>query len=73
MDDNSVIGKQKALYGAQTEGFTRDAEQKAAKLMVDSWNVRRTTDEGTVADSTNMLNDAAVGRAVNKLLSGVGA
>ena len=73
VDDNSVIGKQKALYGAQTEGFTRDAEQKAAKLMVDSWNVRRTTDEETVADSTNMLNDAAVGRAVNKLLSGVGA
>lgn len=73
VDANSVIGKQKALYGAQTEGFTRDAEQKAAKLMVDSWNVRRTTDEGTVADSTNMLNDAAVGRAVNKLLSGVGA
>ena len=73
VDDNSVIGKQKALYGAQTEGFTRDAEQKAAKLMVDSWNVRRTTDEGTVADSTNMLNDAAVGRTVNKLLSGMGA
>lgn len=73
VDDNSVIGKQKLLYTAQTEGFNRDAEQKAAKVMVDSWNVRRTTDEGTVADSTNMLNDAAVGRAVNKLLSGVGA
>lgn len=73
VDDNSVIGKQKALYAAQTDGFKRDAEQKAAKLMVDSWNVRRTTDEGTVADATNMLNDAAVGRAVAKLLSGVGA
>lgn len=73
VDDNSVIGKQKALYAAQTSGFTRDAEQKAAKVMVDSWNVRRTTDEGTVADGTNMLNDAAVGRAINKLLSGVGA
>lgn len=73
VDDNSVIGRQKALYAAQTSGFTRDAEQKAAKVMVDSWNVRRTTDEGTVADGTNMLNDAAVGRAVNRLLSGVGA
>lgn len=73
VDENSVIGKQKALYGAQTSGFTRDAEQKVAKVMVDSWNVRRTTDEGTVADGTNMLNDAAVGRAVTKLLSGVGA
>lgn len=73
VDANSVIGKQKALYGAQADGFTRDAEQKAAKIMVDSWNVRRTTDEGTVADGTNMLNDATVGRAVNRLLGGVGA
>jgi hypothetical protein len=73
VDENSVIGKQKVLYQAQATGFNRDAEQKAAKLLIDSWNVRRTTDEGTVADSVNMLNDAAVGRAVNKLLTGVGA
>ena len=73
VDADSVIGRQKDLYAAQTTGFTRDAEQKAAKLMIDSWNVRRTTDEGTVADGTNMLYDPAVGRAVNKLLAGVGA
>lgn len=73
VDADSVIGRQKDLYQAQTTGFARDGEQKAAKLMIDSWNVRRTTDEGTVADATNMLYDVAVGRAVNKLLSGVGA
>lgn len=73
VDENSIIGKQKKLYEAQTNGFSRDAEQKAAKLMVDSWNVRRTTDEGTVADGVNMLNDAAIGRAVTKLLQGIGA
>ena len=73
VDDNSVIGKQKALYGAQTDGFKRDAEQKAAKLMADTWSVRRTTDEATVADATNKLNDATVGRAIEKLLSGIGA
>ena len=73
VDADSVLGRQKDLYQAQTTGFARDGEQKAAKLMIDSWNVRRTTDEGTVADATNMLYDAAVGRAVNKLLSGVGA
>ena len=73
VDDNSVVGKQKLLYQAQTEGFKRDAEQKATKIMVDTWNVRRTTDEGTVADNVNKLNDVAVGRAVDKLLSGVGA
>lgn len=73
VDIDSVLGKQKALYQAQTDGFTRDAEQKVAKLMVDSWNVRRTTDEATVADGVNMLNDVTVGRAVNKVLTGVGA
>lgn len=73
VDDNSVIGKQKALYQAQTNGFTRDAEQKVAKLLADTWSVRRTTDEGTVADGTNLLNDATIGRAITKLLDGVGA
>lgn len=73
VDADSVVGRQKSLYAAQTNGFARDAEQKAAKLMADTWNVRRTTDEGTVADGTNMLNDATVGRAINKMLQGVGA
>jgi len=72
-DNDSVIGKQKNLYQAQADGFKRDAEQKAAKLMVDSWNVRRTTDEGTQANATNMLHDVTVGRAVTKLLEGAGA
>ena len=73
VDGDSVVGRQKALYVAQTDGFKRDAEQKAAKLLVDTWNVRRTTDEGTVADATNKLNDLNVGKAVQKLLDGVGA
>lgn len=73
VDADSIVGRQKSLYQAQTTGFTRDAEQKAAKLMVDTWNVRRTTDEGTSANDTNQLTDAAVGRAVSKLLAGVGA
>lgn len=73
VDADSVLGRQKALYVAQTNGFTRDAEQKAAKVMIDTWNVRRTTDEGTSANTTNKLDDATVGRAVTKLLDGVGA
>lgn len=73
VDADSVLGKQKALYQAQTDGFKRDAEQKATKIMVDSWNVRRTTDEGTSANTTNRLSDEEVGRAVIKMLSGVEA
>lgn len=73
VDDNSVIGRQKNLYAAQTAGFTRDSEQKAAKLMIDSWNARRMTDDATVADGTNKLDDASIGRAVGKVLDGIGA
>lgn len=74
VDADSVIGKQKLLYQAQTEGFSRDAEQKAAKLMVDTWNVRKTTDpDATDVNVTNQLTDGSIGRAVAKLLTGVGA
>lgn len=73
IEPDSVIGKQIKLYTAQADGFKRDAEQKAAKVMIDSWNVRRTTDVGTVADATNQLSDPNVGRAVTALLGGVGA
>ena len=72
IEPTSVIGKQIKLYEAQSEGFKRDAEQKAAKIMIDSWNVRRTTDVGTVADATNQLSDPNIGRAVTALLGGVG-
>ena len=73
VDADSMVGKKKALYAAQTAGFQRDAEQKVADLMAKSWMTRRTTDEGTVADGTNMLNDAAVGRAITKMLAGIDA
>jgi hypothetical protein len=68
-----VIGKQITLYQAQADGFKRDAEQKAAKIMVESWNARRATDEATVADGTNKLADAYIGQAITKLLAGAGA
>jgi hypothetical protein len=70
---DSVIGRQKALYQKQADGFDRDAEQKLLKILVDTWNVRRTSDDGTVADAVNNLQDATIGRAVNKALTGVGA
>jgi hypothetical protein len=73
VDENSIVGRQKALYKAQTDGFQRDAEQKAAKIMADTWNTRRVTDDGVVADNVNMLNDATVGRAITKMLAGVNA
>lgn len=73
VDEGSVIGRQKALYAAQTEGFHRNAEQQAAKIMTDVWSVQRTTDEGISPTPANKLGDDYIGKAVTKLLSGVGA
>lgn len=73
IDAGSVVGKQIALYTAQADGFARDAEQKAAKIMADTWNVRRTTDEGVSANSTNKLDDVSVGAVVAQLMTGINA
>jgi len=66
-----VIGKQKALYHAQTEGFSRDAEQKLMKAMVDTWAVRRTTDDGTTV-SANGLSDANIKAVIDAARNGIG-
>lgn len=73
VDSNSVIGKQTQLYGAQIAGFQRDAEQKAAQIMANSWGVRRTTSENEPANSSNKLWDPEIGKAIGKMLQGVGA
>lgn len=73
VDPDSVIGKQKALYQAQTDGFARDSELKAAKMLVDTWSTRRMTDDAIVVDDVNKLNDATIGRAVTKVLVGINA
>jgi len=68
----SVVGAQVALYTAQKDGFTRDAEQKAAKLYFDTWNVRRTTDTQVNPTTTNKLTDADIGLVAAKLKAGIG-
>jgi len=71
--ENSVLGRQIKLYGKQADGFDRDAEQKAAQLFFNSWNVRRTTDEATSANADNGLLDTNIGRAADALLRGINA
>ena len=62
-----IIGKQKSLYGAQTDGFARDAEQKLAKIVADAYSVRQSTDAGATVPSAldaNSIDDViAVARA----------
>ncbi len=77
--DNSVVGanssidQQNKLLSAQREGYARDAEQKAAKLMIDTWNVRRNDDSATAPiNFINLLDDKNVGIAVQAMFTGMG-
>ncbi len=66
-----IVGAQRALYVKQTDGFDRDAEQKAAQIYKDVWVVSRTTDNGTVADASNGLSAADTLAVMNKLKAGI--
>lgn len=74
VDPDSTLGKQRLLVQRQADGFLRDAEQKAAKLMGDIWSVQRSTDtDATPANDINKFADIYKGRAIEKMLAGVGA
>lgn len=69
---NSVLGSNIAVLRAQAAGYARDAEQKAAKILVDAWNVQRNTDESISANASNLLYDTSIGKAVAAMLRGAG-
>lgn len=55
-----ILGKQMALYAKQTEGYDRDAEQKALKLIADVWGVGITADVTDIPfeANVNMIDEA---------------
>jgi len=68
-----ALGTAKTLYTAQADGFKRDAEQKAAKIMADTWVAQRTTDEAIQANDENKLSATNIGAVIQKLKTGIGA
>jgi len=67
-----LVGKQKLLYAAQTDGFTRDAEQKLLKIMYDGWSVARSTDTAGVVNLPAEGNDTSLSAALNVAKTAVG-
>ena len=64
-----TIGKQKEVYAAQTKGFKDSALQSVAKTMIDTWSVRRSTDESTRTTPESKLYDGNIGNAVEAMLT----
>lgn len=65
-----VILKQKNLILNQTEGFIRDAEQKAAKILMDSYAIRRSTDSAEVPPTK--ADNADINQFIDELAAGLG-
>lgn len=68
----SVLGANVAVLMAQADGYTSDKLQKATKILVDTWNVRRNSDDGTEANVTNQLHDANIGVVVKGMMTDAG-
>ena len=64
-----TIGKQKDVYTAQTKGFKDSALQSLAKTMIDTWSVRRSTDEGTATTPESKLYDGNIGNAIEAMFA----
>ena len=66
-----VLGKQMKVYEAQAKGFKDNALQAAAKIMVDTWNIRRQTDEGLQTTKESKLYDGNIGSAIAEMFKSV--
>ena len=64
-----VTGAQTALYKQQKEGFIRDAEQKALKIISDTWITRVTVDDATPLPAG--FNTGAVDAFTRKVADGI--
>jgi hypothetical protein len=69
---DSLLAKQANVYQNQADGYLRDAEQKAAKIMIDHGSVRVTNDLEFNSD-TALLHSPSVGAVVARLKAGIGA
>jgi hypothetical protein len=68
-----IIKNQKDLFAKQTAGFDRDAEQKLAKIMVDTWSVRMSAGETSATLTDTGLANADIKKVVDKARTNIGA
>ena len=66
-----VLGKQMKVYDAQAKGFKDNALQAVTKIMVDTWNIRRQTEESLQTTADSKLYDRNIGNAIAEMFSSV--
>jgi hypothetical protein len=59
------IGKQKELHQQQIDSYQRDAESKVAKMLLDTWTVQKSMDEGLAPPTS--LTDSNIDTVMTKI------
>lgn len=66
----SVIDNNNKLIVEQSKVYLRNAQQNAAKMLVDTWVVRHSADpEGNLENAANKLQDADIGASISNLIN----
>tara|TARA_R110002020_G_scaffold108588_3_gene251618 strand:- start:1982 stop:2794 length:813 start_codon:yes stop_codon:yes gene_type:complete len=68
-----VLGKQITLYQNQSEGYLRDAEQKAAKIYNDTFLTTMSTDADQFNRADAGVDDTEMAKVMSKLRQGISA
>lgn len=71
IQEGSVIAMNNKVLAAQVDGFKRDAEQKAASTLLQTW-IARLNNDAALTNDANMLKDNYIGRAVETMMEGIG-
>lgn len=72
---NSVTYWTSKLTEEQSKTYKRDAEQKVAKLMIDTWMIRKNNDPddaGVTVTETNALINENIGKAIRQMGTSIG-
>ncbi|WP_065647690.1 hypothetical protein [Pantoea eucrina] len=65
-----IVKSQKTLQQRQGDAFSRDAEQKAAKILMDSWMTRKTADDGVEVPTS--IDTSTINTVMRNLYSRAG-
>lgn len=67
---SGLLGKQQTVLVKQAEGFDRNAEQQAAKILTDTFSVQKTADDSVLTPAG--LTNAEITKVLDALKQGIG-
>lgn len=68
--NGGTVGRQQELIAAQTDGFTKNAEEKVLRTILNHYAIKKSSDPGGNVDINN-LNNIGIGNVAEKVVNNV--